>query len=227
MLARAATALGPCPCPPTKAQVRQRGSIWRTRTRSSPSWTTSSSVLPPAVNVCLGAIECQTRRRQDVRAWLQQALSRPEPVRHRAGAGTPAVTRHRIDQGPSVHPDAALSLYDVLPPGARRHESAPGRTPGGSPSRPRLSARAKRQHPGCLLAELDLEPRGDLGEHRPRVRPLPGTAAAGPSGLVSPVTPDHPVTPPPLTFRGCLPAIQQLRVDREVAQGNRAGRRHQ
>ena len=68
------------------------------------------------VNVCVYAFRRESRRHEDFKAWLEHALSGPEPV------GLPEqvlasmirlVTNHRIYKEPST-PTAVLSFCDAL-----------------------------------------------------------------------------------------------------------------
>jgi uncharacterized protein len=68
------------------------------------------------VNVCVYAFRRESRRHEDFKAWLEQALSGPEPVglpEQVLASMVRLVTNHRIYQDPSA-PTAVLSFCDAL-----------------------------------------------------------------------------------------------------------------
>ena len=68
------------------------------------------------VNVCVYAFRRESRRHEEFKAWLEQALSGPEPVglpEQVLASMVRLVTNHRIYQDPST-PTAVLSFCDAL-----------------------------------------------------------------------------------------------------------------
>jgi predicted nucleic acid-binding protein len=124
-------------------------------------------LLDVHVHVCIYAFRRESRRHKDVKTWLEQALSEPEPVglpeQVLASTG-PLVTNHRIYQDPSTPRRscrcATHSLRRPPPRGCARANAM------GNLSQPRLAARATH----AMTSQMPIRragpgAEGDLADH--------------------------------------------------------------
>ena len=134
-----------------------------------------------SVNVCIYAIRRESRGHENVKSWLEQVLSGPEPVglpEQVLASVVRLVTNHRIYQDSST-PSAALSFCDSLIEAPTAMRVRPGKRRWGF-SHDLVSQHGLRGNdiPDAYLAALALEQGATWVTTDRGFAPLRGTAAA-------------------------------------------------